>query len=85
MTLYPEHEKLHKIKDKSQAIGEFMEWLESQGVHLARYNASGEYLWPAPLNIQNRLAEFFGIDRDKIEEEKLAMLDLQRKLNEEAT
>ena len=27
MPEYPEHEKLMKISDKSQAIGEFLEWL----------------------------------------------------------
>ena len=27
---YPEHEKLAKIKEQSQAIGEFLEWLESK-------------------------------------------------------
>lgn len=26
---YPEHEKLSAIKDKSQAIGEFIEWLQN--------------------------------------------------------
>ncbi len=26
---YPEHEKLSAVKDQSQAIGEFLEWLES--------------------------------------------------------
>ena len=26
---YPEHEKLQAVKDKSQAIGEFLEWLSS--------------------------------------------------------
>lgn len=30
---YPEHERMHKIKDKSQAIGEFLEWLGGQ--HMA--------------------------------------------------
>lgn len=27
MPPYPEHEKLDEIKDQSQAIGEFLEWL----------------------------------------------------------
>jgi len=26
---YPEHEKLSKVQDQSQAIGEFLEWLET--------------------------------------------------------
>lgn len=28
---YPEHEKLHAIKDQSQSIGEFIEWLGENG------------------------------------------------------
>jgi hypothetical protein len=36
-TKYPEHEKLHAVKDKSQAIGEFIDWLrEEHNVHLGR-------------------------------------------------
>lgn len=33
MSEYPEHEKLKLISDKSQAIGEFLAWLESGGLH----------------------------------------------------
>jgi hypothetical protein len=31
MSNYPEHDKLTAISDQSQAIGEFLEWLPSQG------------------------------------------------------
>lgn len=35
---YPEHEKLEAVKDESQTIGEFLEWLLSEhGVTLCRY------------------------------------------------
>lgn len=37
MKEYPEHEKLSKIEDKSQTIGEFIEWAEGKGIHLAMY------------------------------------------------
>lgn len=37
MSDYPEHEKLSVVKDKSQAIGEFLDWLSEQQVRLARY------------------------------------------------
>lgn len=30
---YPEHEKLHEVKDKSQEIGFFIELLQMRGVH----------------------------------------------------
>lgn len=33
---YPEHQKLSAISDKSQAIGEFLDWLsETKGIELA--------------------------------------------------
>jgi len=30
MAEYPEHEKLSKISDKSQAVGDFLEWLRGE-------------------------------------------------------
>ncbi len=27
---YPEHDKLHKVVDESQAVGEFLEWLQGK-------------------------------------------------------
>lgn len=32
MSEYPEHDKLRAIRDKSQAIGEFLDWLEEGGL-----------------------------------------------------
>jgi len=31
----PECDKLHAVKDKSQAIGEFIEWVFEQGIQFA--------------------------------------------------
>ena len=36
MSDYPEHDKLRAIADQTQAIGEFIEWLEGKGIFLAR-------------------------------------------------
>jgi len=30
MSDYPEHDKLHKVADKSQAVGDFLEWLQNK-------------------------------------------------------
>lgn len=39
MTDYPEHEKLHKIADKSQSIGEFVEWMQGEkGIVFGSYH-----------------------------------------------
>lgn len=33
-----EHDKLHAVREKSQAIGEFLDWLDEKGIRLARYH-----------------------------------------------
>lgn len=76
MDSYPEHEKLQKVKDQSQAIGEFLEWLNSQKIYLAEYvgKPGWEYLEHKHFDISDLLASFFRIDREKLEEEKRHML-----------
>jgi hypothetical protein len=79
---YPEHEKLHKIKDQSQAIGEFLDWLQSsRHVILAEYPKQYKHtLVPIHMSTENILAEYFGINLNVLETEKRIMLDeLKRK------
>lgn len=74
---YPEHEKLRAISDQSQTVGEFVEWMGQQGIHLGEY-LHGEWsqarLVPTHRNTVDLLAEFFGIDQKRLEGEKRAML-----------
>ncbi len=76
---YPEHIKLARVKDYSQAIGEFLEWLPTKGYVVAEYfreEVSGKVqLLPAYKTIQDLLAEFFEIDQKKLEEERRHMLE----------
>jgi len=37
---YPEHDKLKKVQDESQAIGEFLEWLQSGEADDPKYGRS---------------------------------------------
>ena len=80
MDRYPEHEKLKAVSDKSQSIGEFIEWLQHEkGIELAEWGGSrGTALVPCMQSMISLLAEFFGIDRDILESEKLAMLEAAR-------
>lgn len=84
-TEYPEHEKLLKVKDESQAIGEFIEWLASKRMALGEWREFEEYDNPqfvvAHLNVNTILAEFFNIDLTALEAEKRAMLDAMRAMN----
>lgn len=83
-TAYPEHEKMKPIADKSQVIGEFLEWLgDEKGVYLvdmSDYRRDGISQPWLPF-----LYEFFEIDPVKIEAEKRAMLDeMRRNLGDDA-
>ena len=43
MAEYPEHAKLKLVKDKSQAIGEFLDWISGEkGWHLAYYHTHSD-------------------------------------------
>lgn len=113
MSDYPEHEKLKAISDKSQTIGEFLDWLMWGGLDEAAGHPGGsrresygsielayrvEYqrtrmdddgqvvaemaredtLTPLNWSIKQILAAYFEIDNDKIELEKMAMLEALR-------
>ncbi len=75
VTIYMEHAKLNRVKDKSQAIGEFLDWLsEQRGIALCKYDPAHPPYWPIHKRTEQLLAEFFQIDLKKIEDEKRAML-----------
>jgi hypothetical protein len=80
MKTYPEHDKLAKVKDRSQAIGEF---LDTGGYELGEWTGGNRYcddeFTPVRKPINTILARYFGIDEDKLEEEKLQMLEELRK------
>lgn len=76
---FPEHEKLTKVKERSQAIGEFLAWATSdKGFSFGRevsadpdddpfFQVAGEQ------TVQDLLGEFFGIDRARLDKEKELM------------
>jgi hypothetical protein len=75
MGKYPEHEKLDKIKDKSQAIGEFLDWLlNEKGQRIGYWYHSSDCFIEDHRTIEVILADYFSIDLDIIEEEKQKML-----------
>ena len=92
----PETDKMIAVKDKSQAIGEFIEWLGTEGMIIARYAtkedewadegeervATGTYegdLLPVLTSIEKILAQYFGVDLNKAEKEKRAILESLKK------
>jgi len=85
MSDYPEHEKLKAVKDRSQAIGEFIEWLGDNDMAVCEWTEGNFDNWhPTGQPINKLLARFFEIDLNRLEDEKLAMLAEQRALNVKA-
>lgn len=76
--VYPEHDKLKSVKDKSQAIGEFLEWLQHEREPIVCIADTTGWI-PVTNEI---LAEYFEIDLEKLELEKQEMLQEQRKINQ---
>jgi hypothetical protein len=81
MSDYPEHDKLSEVADQTQAIGEFMEWLGSKGVFLAHYIDGMNFPRQYNTGVRDLLAEWAGIDQDKLEAEKRQMLGTLRAAN----
>lgn len=81
MSDYPEHAKLSEVADQTQAIGEFMEWLEGKGVFLAHYIDGMNFPRQYNTGVRDLLAEWAGIDQNKLEAEKRQMLANLRAAN----
>lgn len=82
--MYPECEKMSKVRPQSQAIGEFLEWLQyEKGWSLATVPEYYDHtLVEVSFSIESLLAEYFGIDLDKVETERRQMLDRIRAAQE---
>lgn len=83
----PTLDKMQEIQDKSQLCGEFLEWLQSKFAifHIKTspeplYIGSGDYI-----NIEKTLAEFFDINLNTAEKERLELLTYLRNTNSKNT
>ena len=82
---YPEHAKLHAVKEHSQAVGSFLTWLQDERKprvvlepnpdDLVDEDGEPKQYDPDGLRIEKLLAEYFDIDQKKLSEEKDAMLE----------
>lgn len=75
MSEFPELDKMLEVQEQSQAIGEFLEWLQSQGIILARFDDESDALVGTHRSIERLLADYFEIDLDAAEREKSLMLE----------
>lgn len=83
MNEYPEHERLKKVQDKSQAIGEFLEWAHDEKEYVLCWKSYMTQSRFEPIQVSKELllAEFYAIDLQKIEQEKRLMLEEMRQAN----
>ena len=89
----PELDKMLVIQDKSQKIGEFLEWLSEQDIELMtqpeeqcsdcyeRENCGGVMMMYISRSKEQMLADFFDIDLVKCEQERQALMDAVREDN----
>lgn len=83
----PELDKMLAVQDDSQKIGGFLQWLTEQEIVLAEWSedvgcrSGGEYI-NVDQTTEGLLAKYFGIDLDKCEPERQALLDAVREDNQ---
>lgn len=77
---YPEHDRLAKISDRTQAVGDFLDWASTEGWQLAEHD-DGYSFRPIGWSRERLIGAWAEIDPDKLEAEKRAMLDLLRAKN----
>lgn len=74
----PECAKLVSVSPDSQKIGEFIDWLNENGIRLCRWteleDAPDQYM-EIHDPMEKLLARYFEIDLDKVETERRALLD----------
>lgn len=86
MSDYPEHDKMDRVKVRSQVIGEFLDWmLNDTGIILAVVGSESDFLTPTSESFEQLLARYFEIDLRVIETEKRAMLAALQILNAQPT
>jgi hypothetical protein len=86
MSKTPTLDKMLKVKDKSQAIGEFLDWLNCRDpkLYLCELDEDAEEYYPSFPSIEKLLAEFFEIDLNEAEKERCQILDAIRIQNKKA-
>lgn len=73
MSEYPECDKLAKVAEDSNKIGQFLDWCEENDIVLCTYTE----LHPSPLQTRREelMAKYYEIDLNKVETERRAILE----------
>lgn len=75
----PELDKMEGAKKRgSQEIGEFLEWLKCEPLNICEYDSYKEAFCPLHITTEAMLARYYGIDLDKVDGERMAILEWVR-------
>ena len=84
----PECDKIITVSEAASTIGTFLEWLlYEKGYVFAEFEENlsmDDRLVSARVDIQRLLAEYFNIDLDKAEQERMVILDELRRQQDES-
>lgn len=80
----PECDRMHEVIDEhdTQTVGDFLDWALSAGFHLCTWNDRLEQFDPVHKSVEQWLAARHGIDLDKVDAEKKAILEHLRRQHE---
>lgn len=73
----PTLDRMLSVKEESQKVGNFIEWLRAQGYELAQYGKERGHrdtLFPVHTTTERLLAEYFEINLDEAERERCKIL-----------
>ena len=75
-TQYPQLAKMDAVREESQAIGEFIEWLNENGMAICTHENGlrGESFFLVMESVESLLARHFDVDLNAVERERRAVL-----------
>lgn len=84
----PELDKMIEVQDKSQAISEFIEWMQNEsGLSICRWENDARLYtkgyWQVETDFEGIMARFFGIDLKAADRERKAILAYLRERNQQ--
>ena len=81
----PTLDKIAEVRDQCQIIGEFLEWLHDKGISLCELNKtkgwSSETYERIDKSTDSLLYEYFEIDENAAEQERIDLLNKIREMN----
>lgn len=86
--LFPEHSKLYTINPLTQAVGDFLVWLEENNMVICSRNQNDDKQSSFTVidkDISQLIAEHFKIDIPKLEAEKREMMKKLSSMGKKAT